>query len=222
MGLRRARVGVAASRIRMTERRWLYIGVGLPVLLGALDLTVISAVLPVIIGELDLVVPDGVRQASWLVIGYLVAYAIGIVGGGRLGDRYGSRRVLVWAVGLFGVASLGLIVLASGPASLVKEIAYRGFEARPDPSLVALAVLTGWRVLQALAAGAIGARRYGVWMEAPTNAVVARVRRGDRSVGVDLRSLVRRCRCSILRLAGGVLVERSRSDPRHRGVEESP
>ena len=139
----------------MTERHWLYLGVGLPVLLGALDLTVISAVLPVIIGDLDLVVPNGVRQASWLVIGYLIAYAIGIVGGGRLGDRYGSRRVLVWAVTLFGIASAGLILLDAASVRLVQQVAYRGFEARPDPGVTALAVLTGWRVLQALGAGAV-------------------------------------------------------------------
>lgn len=139
----------------MTQRRWLYVGVGLPVLLGALDLTVISAVLPVIIGDLELVVPDGVRQASWLVVGYLIAYAIGIVGGGRLGDRFGARRTLIWAVALFGIASAGLVAFNDTPVRVFQEVAYRGFEWRPDPSIVSLGVLTGWRVLQALGAGAV-------------------------------------------------------------------
>lgn len=138
----------------MTERR-LQIAIGLPVLLGALDLTVISAVLPVVVNELDLPVPGGIRQASWLVTGYLVAYAVGILAAGRLSDRHGSAPVLRWGLILFAVGSAA--VALSGPWStrLVQQVAYRSLEARPAAEFVALWVLVASRSIQALAAGAI-------------------------------------------------------------------
>ncbi len=138
----------------MTERR-LQIAIGLPVLLGALDLTVISAVLPVVVSELDLPVPGGIRQASWLVTGYLVAYAVGILAAGRLSDRHGSAPILKWGLILFAVGSAA--VALSGPWStrLVQQIAYRSFEARPAAEFVALWVLVAARSIQAVAAGAI-------------------------------------------------------------------
>lgn len=152
----------------MTERQ-LQIAVGLPVLLGALDLTVISAVLPAVVSELALPVPSGVRQASWLVTGYLVAYAIGIVMAGRLSDRIGAARLLRGAIVVFGLASV--FVAVSGPWStrLVQQVAYRTIEARPSPEFVALWLLVGGRALQAAAAGALvpAGMSYG-WKELGT------------------------------------------------------
>lgn len=48
----------------------------LPVFIGALDLTIISAVLPEVILSLNLPVKEYLDQASWAVSGYLLAYAI--------------------------------------------------------------------------------------------------------------------------------------------------
>ena len=133
----------------------LRVAIGLPVLLGALDLTVISATLPVIIEELDLPLPGGTRQAAWLVSAYLIAYAIGILGAGRLGDALGERRTLIAATVIFGAASA--LVAGSGEWStnLVQEIAYRAFEARPGSDISGLGVLVAGRALQALGAGAM-------------------------------------------------------------------
>ena len=138
----------------MTERR-LQIAVGLPVLLGALDLTVISAVLPTVVSELDLPVPSGIRQASWLVTGYLIAYAIGILAAGRLSDRRGSSTVLRWSLVLFAVGSVAVAISGEWSTGLVQELAYRAAEARPSAEFVSLWVLVGARAIQALAAGAL-------------------------------------------------------------------
>lgn len=135
--------------------RTLRIAIGLPVLFGALDLTVISAALPVIISELDLVMPAGARQAAWLVTGYLLAYAIGILIAGRLSDIVGERRVLMGSIILFGLASVVMATSGDWSVDLVRNMAYRLAEARPDPGLVNLYILITARALQALGAGAI-------------------------------------------------------------------
>ncbi|MBK5269135.1 MAG: MFS transporter [Acidimicrobiia bacterium] len=138
----------------MTERQ-LQIAIGLPVLLGALDLTVISAILPSVVSELDLPVPGGIRQASWLVTGYLVAYAIGILAAGRLSDRHGAGPVLRWGLVLFALGSVAVAVSGPWSTRLVQQVAYRSLEARPAAEFVGLWVLVASRSVQALAAGAI-------------------------------------------------------------------
>ncbi len=50
-----------------------------PVFVGALDLTVVSAVLPSVIFELGIPLQSGLDQASWVVSGYFLAYALGIL-----------------------------------------------------------------------------------------------------------------------------------------------
>lgn len=134
------------------SRRWI---VALPVLLGALDLTVISAVLPAIVEELAIPIPDGYRVAAWLVTGYLTAYAAGVAVGGVLADRRGVRTAYLAATGLFVVGSLLVAVGTGVPNRWVLTAAYSLFEWRPDPALSALGVLIGARVIQALGAGAV-------------------------------------------------------------------
>lgn len=133
----------------------LRVAIGLPVLLGALDLTVISATLPVIIDELRLPLPDGTRQAAWLVSGYLIAYAIGILGAGRLGDAIGERRVLIGATILFGLASALVAISGDWSTELVQQVTYRWFESRPGPDTAGVWTLVAARALQALGAGAM-------------------------------------------------------------------
>jgi MFS family permease len=65
----------------------------LPVFIGALDLTIISAVLPDVIISLNLTVKEHLDQASWAVNGYLLAYAISMTFAGRLSDLFGRRVV---------------------------------------------------------------------------------------------------------------------------------
>jgi K(+)-stimulated pyrophosphate-energized sodium pump len=48
-----------------------------PVFVGALDLTVVSAVLPAVIFELGIPLQSGLGEASWMVSGYLLTYALG-------------------------------------------------------------------------------------------------------------------------------------------------
>ncbi len=133
-------------------RRWL---VALPVLLGALDLTVVTAVLPAIVDELAIPLPDGFRVAAWLVTGYLTAYAAAVALGGVVTDRRGVRFAFVGATGVFVVGSVLVAVGTGAPTRWVLALAFRLFEVRPDPSMAALGVLIGARCIQALGAGAV-------------------------------------------------------------------
>ena len=89
----------------LTERRfspWLILAiVSLPVFIGALDLTIISAVLPEVIISLDLPVKEYLDQASWAVNGYLIAYALSMTFTGRLSDIIGRRAIYISCLLIF-------------------------------------------------------------------------------------------------------------------------
>ncbi len=67
-----------------------------------MDTTVVNVSLPDIERELG----TGAAAIQWVVAGYPLAYAIGLVLGARLGDRFGRRRVFVLGLALFGAFSL--------------------------------------------------------------------------------------------------------------------
>ncbi|RVX43432.1 EmrB/QacA subfamily drug resistance transporter [Nonomuraea polychroma] len=60
----------------------------------------------------------GPAALELIVGGYAFTYAAGMITGGRLGDRYGYRRVFIWGVAAFTVASV-LCGIAVNPAQLV-------------------------------------------------------------------------------------------------------
>lgn len=132
--------------------RWV---VALPVLLGALDLTVVTAVLPAIVAELVIPVPDGFRLAAWLVTGYLTAYAAAVALGGVVADRHGVRTAFLGATGVFVVGSLLVATGTGAPTRWVLRAAFELAGARPDPSMTALGVLIVARAVQAVGAGAV-------------------------------------------------------------------
>ena len=86
----------------------------LPVFIGALDLTIISAVLPEVIVSLDLPVKEYLDQASWAVNGYLLAYAISMTFTGRLSDIVGRRTIYIGCLLVFMVGSY-LVTMYDNP-----------------------------------------------------------------------------------------------------------
>lgn len=136
-------------------RPWLVLALALgPVFIGALDLTVVSAVLPAVIVDLRIELQSGLDDASWVVSGYLLAYAVGMAVAGRLADVLGRRRVLVTALALFFAGSWWVAASTELPAQWL-TVVRRLVDGVPDRGLSALYALSLGRVLQGLAAGAL-------------------------------------------------------------------
>ena len=81
--------------------RRLFVAVMVPMFLAAVDQTLLATATPVISRELG-----GLRDTSWLAVAYLLASVIMVPLYGRLGDRYGRRRVLSVAIVVFALGSL--------------------------------------------------------------------------------------------------------------------
>lgn len=89
------------------------------VILGAEVMDLLDSLVTVIAGPS--VVRDlggGDTTIQWLTAGYAVAMAAGLLVGGRLGDRYGRRRVFLVGMGGFVLAS-GLCAAALSPGMLL-------------------------------------------------------------------------------------------------------
>jgi EmrB/QacA subfamily drug resistance transporter len=75
----------------------------------ALDLLVVSTALNTIKGDLG----ASLGQVQWAVTGYGLAFAVLLMAGAALGDRFGRRRVFTIGLAVFAVASAGC---ASSPS----------------------------------------------------------------------------------------------------------
>jgi len=134
---------------------WVVVGfILIPVFIGSLDLTVVSAFLPRLITELGLPFDTGLDDASWIVTGYLLAYTISLTFTGRLSDLLGRRAVYILCLLTFVVGSV-LVAIADGwPTDMMVSL-YRRLGQRPDPTYVELQVIVLARVIAALGAGGL-------------------------------------------------------------------
>jgi EmrB/QacA subfamily drug resistance transporter len=86
-----------------TWQRWL----ALPVILAGafmitLDFFIVNVAVPSMQGELH----ASSTSIEWVVAGYGLAFAAGLILGGRLGDHYGRRKLFAIGLELFTIASL--------------------------------------------------------------------------------------------------------------------
>lgn len=127
--------------------------ISLPIFIGALDLTVVSAVLPHVIMDLELPLQTGLDDAAWMVTGYLLAYSVSMTFMGRLSDLYGRRRVYLIALVIFAVGSYLVAVAHTWPTRLALRGYYLVASGRPDATFTSLYVLIAARMIQAFGAG---------------------------------------------------------------------
>ncbi|MCW5687930.1 MAG: MFS transporter [Pseudolabrys sp.] len=92
----------------------------LPMFLAVLDQTIIATALPTIAAAMG-----EVERASWIVISYLIAATIAAPVYGRLGDSFGRRKVMYFALGIFIVASV-LCALATSVLTLTAARVLQG------------------------------------------------------------------------------------------------
>ena len=99
----------------VNPRRWRAMPiVALAVSIVIMDATVVNVVLPVLIRDLSLTSAD----AEWVNSIYALVFAALLITTGRLGDRYGRRRLLIVGIVLFGAGSI-LAALATGASALL-------------------------------------------------------------------------------------------------------
>lgn len=138
-----------------SKRTRIMLWICLPIFIGALDLTVVSAVLPQVIFDLEIPLQTGLDEAAWLVTGYLLAYSITLIFMGRLSDLYGRRKVFLISLTIFAFGSYLVAVGETWPTRYALHLIYSLAAGRPDPAHVALVVLIVARMIQAFGAGAM-------------------------------------------------------------------
>ncbi len=74
----------------------------LSMLLGSLGTSIANIALPVLVGAFS----APFHHVQWVVISYLAALTVSVIVAGRLGDIYGLRRMHLFGLGLFLLASL--------------------------------------------------------------------------------------------------------------------
>ena len=135
---------------------------GLAVVAAALFVATLDAmVLYVAFGTIRRDFPDVSAAAlSWILSGYTIVLAAGMIGAGRWADRLGRRRVFLAGMGVFTVAS-ALCAVAPGVGVLVAARVLQGFGAAaltPASLALILRAFPKSRVPQAIALwGAAGA-----------------------------------------------------------------
>jgi MFS family permease len=92
-----------AARPASHPRRWLILALVLAAeCMDLLDGTIVNVAAPTIREDLH----TSASALQWVIGGYALAFAVGLITGGRLGDIYGRRRLFI--IGAFGFVAASL------------------------------------------------------------------------------------------------------------------
>jgi EmrB/QacA subfamily drug resistance transporter len=121
----------------VTPLRWTVVLAGVGSLMAALDTLVVSTALPAIRVDLG----ASVAALEWSVNAYNLSFAVLLITGAALGDRFGRRGMYAAGLGLFALASAAC-ALAPDPGTLIAARTLQGAGAALVMPL-ALALVTG-------------------------------------------------------------------------------
>lgn len=114
---------VAADALPRREshpRRWLILGTILAAeSMEIIDGTIVNVAIPAV--QLDLSASSTALQ--WIVGGYALAFAVGLIASGRLGDIYGRKRMFMLGIVAFTLTSLACGLAPSSTALIVARLA---------------------------------------------------------------------------------------------------
>src|SRR5436190_17444122 len=100
---------------RTPDRRWLGLfAVLAAMIINLLDSTVVSVAAPAIRRDLG----ASYSSLQWIAASYTLALAVGLLTGGRLGDMFGRKRMMLIGVAGFVAASLACAA-AWSPEALI-------------------------------------------------------------------------------------------------------
>src|SRR5438105_8661993 len=86
-----------------------------------LDLTIVNVAIPSIIDGLH----AGLDEILWVLNAYILVYAVLLITAGRLGDKYGAKRLFLIGLAVFTLASIGCS-LAQSPGQLILALIVQG------------------------------------------------------------------------------------------------
>ena len=120
-------------------RRWLALAVVLGALfLVVLDFLIVNIALPAMQADLGATS----AQLQLVVAGYGLAYAVCLITGGRLGDIHGRRKMFLWGVLAFTLASLLCGLASTAPLLIAARVVQGGTAALMVPQIFSLVQVT--------------------------------------------------------------------------------
>ena len=94
---------------------WTFVVTSIALFMVTLDNLVVSTALPVIRVDLG----ASIESLQWTVNAYTLAYAVFLLTGAALGDRFGRRRMFILGVALFAAASAAAALAPTADALIV-------------------------------------------------------------------------------------------------------
>src|SRR6187397_3409771 len=95
-----------------TRTLWTFAVTSIALFMVVLDNLVVSTALPVIRTDLDATI----EQLEWTVNAYTLTFAVFLLTGAALGDRFGRRRVFTIGLGIFTAGSVAAALAPSAQA----------------------------------------------------------------------------------------------------------
>jgi EmrB/QacA subfamily drug resistance transporter len=102
--------------------------------MAVLDASIVNVAIPTIRADLHATGAD----LQLIVAGYVIAYAVLLITGARLGMRFGFRRTFLWGLGVFSLASLACGLAPTSPILIVTRAIQGGGAALMVPQVFSL------------------------------------------------------------------------------------
>lgn len=101
------------------RRWWALVALALSVLVVGIDVFVLTLAIPTLSVDLHASSSD----AQWFLDAYSLVLAAALLPAGLLGDRYGRKKLLLWALVLFGISSLACAYSATSGELIAARLA---------------------------------------------------------------------------------------------------
>ena len=99
----------------MTRTTWTFLITALAVFMAALDNLVVTTALPVIRADFN----ASISELEWMVNAYTLTFAVLLLTGAALGDRFGRRRLFITGLALFTAGSAAAALSSTADALIV-------------------------------------------------------------------------------------------------------
>ncbi|WP_052744488.1 MFS transporter [Streptomyces odonnellii] len=130
---------VSLPHVPAGRRRWIALAVVLTAaLMDLVDVTIVNVAIPAIQRDLG----AAYSAVQWIAEGYVLAFALGLITGGRLGDIHGRRRLFLFGVAGFTVASALCGASASSEMPIAARVLQGAMAALMVPQVLAIIDVT--------------------------------------------------------------------------------